>query len=889
MATAVSAEPLPPTADVSVRVRGQTLILACFFLSGVSGLIYEIIWTRLTALTMGATVYSLTTVLVAFMGGLGLGAWIIGGLLRRHAEWSRLRLYGAFEICIGLWCLFLPALMRAAKPLFALAYNRLYGNDPGALFAYSLAQFGIIAPMLLVPTTLMGATLPVLADHVARHPARVGRSVGLVYGINTFGAVLGAAATGYALIPLIGFHATNILAVTGNVAAGSVALWLAGRTPSPPTPLPQGEREAAETDDGQLATGGEHFPLAIVFLIFGLSGLASMTYQIGWTRVIALIIDSTTYSFTAIVTCFILGLALGAWLLSPMIDREPRPLLLLGLIEAFIGLTAMVTIPILGLLSAWVFFLMIRFHGNWFLMQGIVFALVLAMLILPTMLMGATFPLVARICSRRRGDVGPVVGKAYAINAIGTIAGSFIAGFILIPHPHVGMQGTLIAATALSVLLGIIAVLASPRLRPSGRALGAFGLGGLWIGGFLLCVPRHADGTRGWNKDIITSSPFFFYERFFMGSLALDLDFTGYLKTLGQIVDYREDPYTTVVIRTGTAERPNTYMIFTGGRPEASDKDVQQNILMHLGMMLHPHPRRVLTIGLGSGSTARTATYHPDLEHLDVVEISPAVVELSAKYFPDVHADLERAGAHIIVADGRNHLALTDQVYDVIVSQPSHPHLTGVANLFTRDFFQLCRDRLAPGGICVIWNFSWRIAPEMFKAYVRSFHDVFPASFLVISQGSYTFLVGFNSDRPEIDYRALRRHLEECTDPVLASDMSVADSQMRLIWYEPRHILDLLTLGPRGVERYVGKGPVNTDDNALLEFALPRTYDVDDSADIKRDVNFIRDRLSPPPGQPYDPSRCESVWEYVTNAPPEVLPAQMRMASPEETSGASAS
>lgn len=894
---ATLAEPLAASTAASARVRGQALILACFFVSGASGLIYEIVWTRLLALVMGATVYSLTTVLVAFMAGLGLGAWVIGGLLRRHPAWSRLRLYGVFEIAIGLWCLALPTLMRAAKPLFAIVYNRLYGSDPAALFTYSLAQFAICAPLMLVPTTLMGATLPVLADHVARHREGVGRGVGLVYGINTFGAVLGAAATGYLLIPALGFTRTNLLAVAGNLITGSVALILAARS-SPAaggqgpsalraeaTSRPEGQRRETPPDQrshpiaqGQRAARSEHGPppVATVFLIFGLSGLAAMTYQIAWTRVIALIIDSTTYSFTAIVTCFILGLALGAWALSRMIDREARPLMLLGLIEAFIGLTAMVTVPILGLLSAWVFFLMIQFNGTWWIMQLIVFALVLGLLILPTMLMGATFPLVARILARRPGEVGPVVGHAYAVNAVGTIAGSFIAGFLLIPQPRIGTQWTLILATALNVALGILAVLASDGLRPGRRAALAGGLALAWAGAFLICVPVNEEGERGWDKDIITSSPFFFYERFFTGSLALDLDFKGYLDSLGERVAYREDAYTTVVIRKGIGPNRDSYMIFTGGRPEASENDVQQHILMHLGMMLHPDPRRVLTIGLGSGSTARAATYHPVLERLDVVEISPAVRDLSAVHFPRVHADLERAGANIIVADGRNHLALTDQVYDVIVSQPSHPHLKGVASLFTRDFFALCRERLAPGGICVIWNFSWRIEPEMFKAYLRSFQDVFPASLFALSEGSYTFLVGFNREEVEIDYRTLERRLRECTDPVLKSDIRVGDRPLSLLWYEPRHVLDFLTLGPRGIARYAGEGPLNTDDNALLEFALPRTYNVDDTPDIRRGVSFVRDRLTPQPGERYDPARHELIWGYVINAPREALPDSMR-------------
>lgn len=854
-------------APVMLDRWSQRLVLLCFFVSGMAGLVYEIIWTRLLALVMGATVYSLTTVLVAFMAGLGLGAWIIAGPLRRHPEWSRLRLYGVFEILIGVWCLFLPAMMRAAEPLFGVIYNRLYGNDPGSLFTYSLAQFGVCLPLMLVPTTLMGATLPILADHIARRPETVGRRVGLVYAINTFGAMAGAAGAGYVFIPLLGFTHTNWLAAGGNFAAGLVAMWLAGRERG-------GANEpASEAVDAAAARLGVAVPLWPVFVIFGVSGLCSMTYQVAWTRVISLIIDSTTYSFTIIVTCFILGLALGSWLLSRMVDREPRPLLLLGLVQVFIGLTAMVTLPILGLLSAWVFFLMIQFHGTWWLMQAIMALVIFGMLLLPTMLMGATFPLVVRLLTLRGARVGTMVGRAYATNAIGTILGAFVAGFVLIPMPGVGMERTLLIATALNTLLGLVAIVSSPELRPARRLVMSAGVAVLWGGAFMVCVPVNEEGERGWDKDIITSSPFFFYEHFFQGSIAMDLDFKGYLESLGPRADYREGPSSTVIIRRQVRPGGERYMIFTGGRPEASDNDIQQNLLMHLGMMLHPDPKTVCVIGMGSGSTARTATFHPSLERLDVVEINSAVAELSRRYFPHVHADLDRVNANVIVADGRNHLALTEERYDVIVSQPSHPHLTGVASLFTRDFFEICRERLEPGGICVIWNFSWRIKPEMFRAYMRSFADVFPASFFVLADGSYTFMVGFNSERPEIDWEAVERQLAACTDPMIVQDITVSTEGTPLLWTSPESILDLLILGPRGVARYAGTGRLNTDDNALLEYQLPRTYNVNDSTYIRQAVRQVRDRLRPRRGEGYDPSRHEWVWEYVRNVPAGVVPS----------------
>jgi spermidine synthase len=571
-----------------------------------------------------------------------------------------------------------------------------------------------------------------------------------------------------------------------------------------------------------------------------------------------------------------------------MIDREGRPVLLLGLVQSGVGLTALVTLPILGLLPAWIFFLMIRHHQSWILMQLIVFALIGSLLLLPTLLMGATFPLVARICARGRRDVGTVVGRAYAINALGTIAGSFVAGFLLIPNPAVGTEKTLILATMLNVALGMAAALLSPELRPVRRIVTALALAGVWVGGFLLCVPKNESGERGWDIDIITSSPFFFYEKFFQGGRVTDYTFREYLGTSGRRVAYREGPFSTVVIREakrGISGTNDTHMIFTGGRPEASDTDLQQNLLMHLGMILHPNPTKVCCIGLGSGSTARAATYHPSLEHLDVVEISRAVSELSAEYFPEVHADLEAAGANIIVADGRNHLALTDQKYDVIVSQPSHPHLAGVASLFTRDFFQICKDRLAPGGVCVIWNFSWRIEPEMFRAYVRSFQDVFPASLFMFSQGSYTFLVGFKDDVIDLDWEVVRARLEACTDPVIDDDINPSDDTQKLIWFRPEHLIDLITLWPRGVARFAGEGPLNTDDNAMLEYALPRSYHLDESLRLRRIGRSVRNGLTPSWDEAYDPAIHEWPWEYIHNVPPDRLPAALREKAGGESPG----
>lgn len=868
---ATSSAATPSVAGPNARDRGHTLILICFFVSGACGLIYEIIWSRLLTLVMGATIYSLTTVLVAFMAGLGLGAWIIGILLRRHPGWNRLRLYGIFEIIIGIWCLGLPWMMHTAQPLFGFFYNHLYGNDPASLFKYSLAQLAICAPLMLVPTTLMGATLPLLADHMVRRRGHVGQSVGLVYGINTFGAMAGALSAGYLLIPVLGFSHSNLLAVGGNLLVGLTAISLARRE----KPITD-EVEESESTSLVEEKSKSPIPLWVVFAVFCISGFAAMSYQIAWTRVISLIIDSTTYSFTIIVTSYILGLAVGSSSLAKMIDREKRPVTLLGVVVAAVGLTGMVTLPIMGLLPAWVFFLMIRFQESWVTLQIIILLLVIALLLIPTMLMGAIFPLVAKICSRKRGDVGPVVGKAYAWNALGTIAGSFITGFLLIPNPSMGMERTLVLMTLVNVVLGAAVLLASRESAVLRRMMGIAVLAGLWVGGFFLCMRVNSEGDRGWDRDILTSSPFFFYEQFFRGSIQADLDFRGFLAMQGERVDYREGPFSTVVVRRINRGGHDQHMIFTGGRPEASDSDIQQHILTHLGMMLSPDPRRVCVIGLGSGTTAQSATYHPSLEQLDVVEISQAVADVSAKYFPHVHADLEAAGANIIIADGRNHLALTDQTYDVIVSQPSHPHLTGVASLFTEDFFQICRDRLSDNGICVIWNFAWRVEPEMFRTYVRSFQSVFPASFFMLSDGSYTFLVGFKSDEPILDWNLLAQRLEECTDPRLREDRRVSDDQAMLLWSEPQHIINSLTLGPMGIQQFAGVGPLNTDDNALLEYALPRSFNVDKTSQIQRRCRIIRDRLTPNLGEEWDPAIHESVWGYVINAPPEAIPPNLR-------------
>jgi spermidine synthase len=788
------------TNSLALRWTGP-LILTFLLFSGTCGLIYEILWMKMLTLVIGNTVFSITTVLTAFMGGLALGSFLAGRL--EHKIKNPLKTYGLLEGGIGAYALLLPFLIAGTEPLFRFIYR----NVSPSFYGFSLLRFLVCGIILLVPTTLMGATLPVISKYFVKRQAHLGWTVSKIYGVNTFGAVLGSFAAGFILIPRLGITLTIYSAAFLNLAiAGSVLILFRNR---PQAELGEKKEEFKEKEkkkkkretEEEIIRGAWSKVTFVVLVGIGLSGVAAMIYQIAWTRVLLLSIGSSVYAFSLIVTAFICGLALGSLFIGKFIDRRKHLVLGLGVVEGIIGISALLVVPLLGKLpvvaAKSIFSSVNSFKHVHFVEFGIIFPLIL----IPTFMMGAAIPIAIKICARDIKRVGRFFGNVYAANTLGSIIGSFIAGFFLIPW--LGAQKSIFIAVSMNIIVAVIIVLHAPTLAMPRRIVGAL------VTVVMAVVVGSPIST--WDASLLSSGPYLYFGEYKDTSVQKGIGLEAAIKEGSQLLYFKEGLHALVSVQK-TSERDLVLQV--NGKIDASAYGDAATQLMcgHLPLLLHQGAEDVLVIGLGSGMTLGAVERYP-VKAVDVVEIEPAVVEAS-EYFRDFTGDaLHDPRVNLIVADGRNHLALTNRQYDVVISEPSNPWVSGMANLFTREYFELAKRRLRKGGLMCQWVHAYLMSSVDFKAVVRTFHAVFPhvtvweASF----DGDY-LLIGSPQDL-NIDYEMLIDRLDD-------ERMRADTGRMHITGLAS--FIGKLIMDDEAIAEYTKGAPLHTDDNSLLEYSAPK-------------------------------------------------------------------
>lgn len=767
-------------------------VVACFFLSGATGLIYEVLWIRMLGLVFGHTVFAVTTVLAAFMAGLGLGAWAFGRIADRHPR--PLRLYGLLEIGIGVFCLLVPTLLRLVERVY-LALAR--GLDLGFL-PFALVQFVLVLLLLLPPTTLMGATLPILSRFFVTEDATLGRRVGLLYALNTLGAVAGTASAGYLLLPALGMQATLALAAALSVAVGAVILVVDHRLAAGAGGAPARQPLLPYPGPG---AGGPRAVVAVIGLGLALSGGASMIYEVAWTRALALVLGSSTYAFTAMLVAFLLGIALGSALFSRLLGGRRMGPGAFGLVQLGIGAAALAVLPAFEHLPDLVLRLLAISLSPGFVLVVQV-GLATAAMAVPTLLIGASFPCAVQVAARDLARVGGDVGRLYAVNTLGAIVGVVIAGFVLLPH--VGAHGTVKTGVAVNLLVG--GALVAGGLRAGWPRVAGLGLAAAMLAG-VVWLP-------GWNPAVMASGPAVYarqYQRY-AGRVALADAFPD-----SRVLYYHDGLTATVSVHR---EGPVVFLRVNGKTDASNGADMRTQLMLgHLPLLVHPDARSVLVVGLASGVTAAAVARHP-VERIDVVEIEPAMVEASAFFVDENRHVLRDPRVRLVVGDARNVLLASDRRWDVIISEPSNPWIGGIAALFTEELYALARERLNPGGVLVQWIDGYTVPPADLKMVVKTLRTAFPATSVWNAQMADFLLLARAEPRPiDLD----RVEAAWAASPGLRADL------MGIGVRSPLAFLADFVLDETDAGRYAIGADVNTDDRLPLEFSAPRSMHRDTS------------------------------------------------------------
>ncbi|WP_437567457.1 fused MFS/spermidine synthase [Sorangium sp. So ce542] len=772
------------------------LVAALFFVSGATGLLYEVAFSKLLAYVFGATAYAVSTVLAAFMGGLALGAHLGG----RHAAAARrpLVVYGVLEAIVGAICAVSPFLFEALTS----AYVAVARAAPDSLALLTVARAALTALVVVVPTVAMGATLPVLSRILragaapdgappAEHDAA--RRLASLYAINTAGGAAGALSGAYVVLPLLGIRGALWSAAIANLTLGAVAISAGLRGPAlaPPAaaldarssstaPSPEAPSPEARASRAPLPPAGGRAEASFLLPLAFASGFLVFAAEVVETHLLALLIGNSAYAFGLMLAVFLVCLAVGAARSPALARRHGEGALWRGLVATALSLAA--TTPLWDQLPR-LFAFAGKHVDGWAGREACRALAALAILALPTLCMGTTFPLLlARAAAH--ADVAARVGRLTSANTLGTIAGSIITGYLILPA-----LGSERALFAIALAFALTAVLAAARARAElPRALAAAAA----AAALAALAPR-------WDMARLTSGANVYFA---MGPRPERIDFV------------REDVHGGV---TTVAHRAGVTTMYTNGKFQGDDgpEMTAQRRFAHFPSLFVRRPRAALVIGLGTGTTTGTIAAYP-FERIDVAEISPAIVEASRRFFagPSLNA-LDDPRVRLSLNDGRNELLVAAEGrYDLIAIELTSVWFAGAASLYSREFYELARSRLAEGGVLQQWVQLHHIRRRELAVVIRTMRSAFPHVALFVG-GAQGILVA--SAAPLIASEARLAALD--ARPALEATLAGA----RLA-----DLLDDLVTSGDDLDRLVADaaedgGPIlSTDDNLYLEYATPK-------------------------------------------------------------------
>lgn len=733
-------------------------VFILFFLSGISGLIYQIVWTRELVLIFGNTMLATSTVLSAFMAGLAAGSYAAGKYVDKRPR-RLIRVYALLEAGIGVFALIFPLLLSAAGPVYSGLYKALGGN----ILILNFIRFFICFALIVVPTFLMGATLPVLLKRFVKSSRTIGRQMGLLYGLNTAGAVTGSLVCGFLFLRLIGMRLTVLFAVVINLLVALLA-WLLGR----------GDADAKEAE--QVLPGKEEkeeilprpygsLTVKMVLLGIGISGFCALAYEVFWTRMLNLFFHNTVYSFSTILATFLAGIAIGSLIYAKFLSRVTNKILFFVFIEIGIGILAYAAPFIFNLLYDPLFS---RAAETLTVLKAAV------IMIAPTILMGIALPLAVQICQRGPQREGDSVGTVYAVNTVGSILGAFAAGFLLLPN--LGIHKSVIAVVALNIFAGLLVLVSTVRLKS--RLIYIFSFA-------LILIVSYVVAPTTLFRDLYQKK-----------------------QPTAELMLYKEGKIANVVVYD--FQKSGYKDLYLNGIEEASDRLWHVQLFKMLGVLptvVHPQPDDALMIAFGAGMSAGACVNLVD--YFECAELNPDIFEEAGLFKKENRDVINNPKLNMVFNDGRNHLLLTPKTYSLIISDATNPLTFDSWTLYTKEFYELCKQKLKPGGVFCQWV-PIPLPGDAVKVILKTFKSVFPHTSLWTIYGSSQCLMLGTPERLHLDYRELTKKL-----PAVLENTGLVDYGVDTV----DKFLSFFFLGEDELDEYLtGFDKINSDDLPDAQF-----------------------------------------------------------------------
>ncbi|HVE53488.1 MAG TPA: fused MFS/spermidine synthase, partial [Ramlibacter sp.] len=714
------------------------LVQGLFFVAGFCGLIYESIWSHYLKLLLGHAAYAQAVVLVVFVGGLALGAWLTG-------RWSeRIRHPVLWYVAI-----------EAAVAIAAFCFHPVFGKVAAWASNWALptlcaaagpcwASWAIAAALILPAAILLGATFPLMSAGVIRLGARPGRGLSLLYFLNSAGAALGVLASGFLLIPTLGLPGTLLVAGILN-AFVAIAAYAAMRKSGGDAAQPA---VAAATPE----TAAHPRDLQLLLAVAALTGLSSFIYEVVWIRMLTLVLGAATHAFELMLAPFIFGLALGAWWIRDRIERSGDAVLLLARIQILMGVLALATLPLYAAsfeAMAWALRALGRSAEGYTLFNLASITLAGAVMLPAAMCAGMTLPLITAVLLNR-GHGERRVGQVYGINTFGAIAGVLLTVHVLIPA--LGLKWSLAFGATVDIVLGVaLWWIASGRSTAVPAA---------WSGASRPLLAGVAALALAWTVIVPLRTPLEPQRMasgvFRFGQPRLD---PGH-----RVVFHRDGKTATITVIEGPG---GWRSLITNGKvdgaahPQArlvTNDDHTMVLLGALGPIHHPEAKSAAVIGLGTGTSSAVLLAAPRIEQVDTIEIEPMMVEAARLFSPRNAAVFEDRRSRIVIDDARAHFSRSPVRYDLVVSEPSNPWVSGVSGLFTQEFYRHVHAHLSDGGHFLQWLHLSEASPEMVASILRAFTAVFPEFRAYQTNGADIVLVARKDGvRPELQVAALDR------------------------------------------------------------------------------------------------------------------------------------